>query len=891
MLPPLIDINLFRESLEAGNLILTPNQRLAAQISQSWAVEMQQHKAVWIAPRVYSIDHWLRHCWDELQDQNHQLVSGLAIVGQQQSRYYWDRAITDCGAQSAIDANTFADGRFSKLAAETHRIVQNWSLSEQQIPKSTPSSRQFIEWVEAYNKLLSRNQLITLATSWQLVAQGFAQSCLAAEDKIVLYGFQSIPPAQQAVICNATDCQQDIIPPPSEGDSCLVACADPQQELIAATQWAAQQLAENPHQRIGLVITELDRSLAQVSRLTAESLTDQGVDVAVNISAGTPLKETSVVRGAIELLGIFQYQRPLSQWMELLYSPYSVFAQLPVQVLVDVELAARDSRAFDFTLEQFLNHVSTAIKLSPHAAPIALQLKPVFECRSNHRKSNKIRQSFSQWRVFFEQSLSDLGWPGQHKLNTFEYQQREHWQRLLEQFSSLDNLGIEVGLTTARKHLVQMAQDAVFHPQTGDAPLQILGLLEGAGLKFDQLWILGMHSQNFPAAVNINPLLPADFQRCHAMPHSLPDRELSIAKALWRDYQSNVRRLIASYPVLRGEEQLTASPLLLDAKGVNLEQLIGSIKRQPSWLEKPDATELAEETTIAYNPEREKIIGGSALLKNQSALPFNAFAIHRLWAEPLQQPSTGLSAKDRGILAHDILYRLWGEWHNSAQLHSLSDQQISDMLEQVIEQSLTALGRQHPVLLGPRFRQLELSRLHKLITEWLAQEKSRPAFEVTAREQLSTVDFGDLQITLRLDRVDKIDDQTLVIDYKTGEVSPSHWQGDRPKDPQLPLYILATNPQASGCAFAQIKGGNLKFVGIGENHFFDQQAVIDDWPQQIEQWRKSLSNLANEFISGLATIEVYDSVASNFQEYLLPLNRYLEEASINELVLKSEADS
>ncbi len=722
------------------------------------------------------------------------------------------------------------------------------------------------------------------------MAQGFAQSALAGEDKIALYGFQSMPPVQQAVIAQATDCQQPITPQPVDGDGWLVACADPQQELIAATQWAAQQLADNPNQRIGLVIPELDHSLAQVSRLTAESLTEQGVDAAVNISAGTSLLETTLVRSAVELLGIFQYQRPLSQWLELLYSPYSVFSQLPVQVLVDIELAVRKCKAFDFTLEQFLNHVSAAVRLSPHADSIAVQLKSIFECRSNHRKNNKIRQSFSQWRAFFECSLSDLGWPGHHKLNTFEYQQREHWQRLLEQFCRLDNLGIEVGLTTARKHLVQMAQDAVFHPQTGDAPLQILGLLEGAGLKFDQLWILGMHSQNFPAAVNINPLLPADFQRCHAMPHSLPERELNIAKALWRDYRSNARRLIASYPLLRGEEQLTASPLVLDVTRVALDQLVGNIRRQPHWLERPDETELVAEATIAYNPEREKIKGGSMLLKNQSSMPFNAFAIHRLWAEPLQQPIAGLTAKDRGILLHDILYRLWGEWRNAAHLHSLSEQQISDALEQVIEQSLTALGTQHPVLLGSRFRQLEHSRLQKLIIAWLTHEKSRPAFDVIGREQVASVDFGDLQITLRLDRIDQIDGQSLVIDYKSGEVTPSHWQGDRPKDPQLPLYIMATNPQASGCAFAQIKGGNIKFIGIGESSFFDQQTVIDNWPEQREQWRKALSNLAREFSSGLATIEVYDSAALNFQEYLLPLNRYLELTTINGQLSISEAD-
>ena len=890
MLPPLIDITPFREPLHAGRLILTPNQRLAAQIAESWAAEMHKTKTVWIAPRVTSIDHWLRHCWDELQDQNHALVTGLAIVGQQQSRYYWDRAIADCGAQSAIDASTFADGRFSKLAAETYDIVQNWDLSEQQIPKSTPSSRQFIQWAEAYQKLLSRNQLVTTARSWQLVAEGFAQSALVNEEQIYLYGFQSMPPVQQSVIAKATDCQQEITPQAEDGSPLLVECADNQQELLAATQWAAQQLAENPNQRIGLIIPELNHSLAQVSRLAAESLTDQGVDVAVNISAGTALSETSLVRGAIELLGLFEYRRPLSQWLELLYSPYNLFSQIPVQTLVDTELALRNSGAFDFTLEQFLNHVGSAVKLSPQAEAIEVQLKPLFECRSNQRTNTKIRQSFSLWRQFFRQLLDDLGWPGHHNLSTFEYQQREHWQRLLEQFCSLDNLGIEVGLTTARKHLIQMAQDAVFHPQTGDAPLQILGLLEGAGLRFDQLWIVGMHSQNFPATVNINPLLPVDFQRSHGMPHSLPERELAIAKALWRDYRHNVDQLIASYPAMRGEEQLTASPLLWDLQTIKPEQLVDNIKRQPSWLQRSDSTELVEETSIAYSAEREKIRGGSELLKNQSLLPFNAFASHRLWATPLEQPKLGLDARDRGSLLHDILYRLWREWQSAEQLYSLTEQQLSDRLSQVIDDSLTALGTRHPILLGPCFRQLEHNRLHKLVSAWLELEKSRPAFEISDLESAASVDFGDLQIRLQLDRVDQVNGRSLVIDYKSGEVTPSHWQGERPKDPQLPLYIMATNPQASGCAFAQIKGGNIKFVGIGETALFDRQNIVENWPEQLEQWQRSLTNLANEFISGLATIEVFDSVVLNFQDYLLPLNRYSEASAINNQLEQSSTE-
>ena len=40
MLPPLIDISLFRDAIERDCLILTPNQRLAAKIIQAWGEQM-----------------------------------------------------------------------------------------------------------------------------------------------------------------------------------------------------------------------------------------------------------------------------------------------------------------------------------------------------------------------------------------------------------------------------------------------------------------------------------------------------------------------------------------------------------------------------------------------------------------------------------------------------------------------------------------------------------------------------------------------------------------------------------------------------------------------------------------------------------------------------------
>ncbi|MDC0011492.1 hypothetical protein OAE20_07070, partial [Porticoccaceae bacterium] len=155
MLPALIDISLFRDAIDRDCLILTPNQRLAAKIIQAWGEQISQNStqtcSAWKQPRVYSVDHWLRACWDELQDQNHQLVRGLAIVGTQQSRYYWERAIADDGIEQPAN--------FVKLAGDTLKTLENWNLSAVQVPGENPSVEYFKRWCGRFDELLRRNKL------------------------------------------------------------------------------------------------------------------------------------------------------------------------------------------------------------------------------------------------------------------------------------------------------------------------------------------------------------------------------------------------------------------------------------------------------------------------------------------------------------------------------------------------------------------------------------------------------------------------------------------------------------------------------------------------------------------------------------------------------------
>ena len=878
MLPPLVDISLFQEAIEQDCLILTPNHRLAAKIHDAWGAALGT--AVWRTPRVYAMDHWLNYCWDELQDQNHPLVSGLSVVGQQQSRYYWERAISKDDQPHGSS--------YARIAADTLKTLENWNLQPDQVPAETPAVETFKRWCASFSELLQKNKMVTRQSSWQLIEQGFSSGALPAEETIYLYGFQSIPPLQQKIINSASNKLTDIVPGREQHlDIHQLPCADAQIELHTAANWAARQLKDNPQQRIGIIVPDLNNSLQQVARVAAEALNSAETEMLVNISAGTPLADTPPVNCALELLGILQYKRPLNNWLQLLYSPFSALDQLPLQYRVDAEQTLRATGRFDFTLEQFLSSLlpreidTEENNVEPEQKLVLDILQPLVELKTFSRIKTGSQKTFSAWATFFNQFLEDMAWPGERTLNSMEYQQRQHWNGLLEQFCTLDNLAVEVGLSTALKYLQQLALESVFHPKTADAPLQILGLLEGSGLRFDQLWIVGMHSQNFPASVAINPLLPAEFQRQHKMPHSLPERELEIARQLLADYKANSGTLVFSYPLMRGEEQLDPSPLIRDIPLFDRERMPTQPEPYPPWLRQQEQCELVEDSVPPLDPAVEKIRGGSKLLQNQAICPFNAFAIHRLQAEPLEEPAPGLSAVDRGSLIHDILYRLWQHWESSEQLKSSSDKQIAEQLATTIEETLIQWAEQHDILRGNRFRRLEQQRLEKLLQQWLEVEKLRQPFKVVSRESKASICFGDLNISLRLDRVDQIGDKLLVIDYKTGEVKPSKWKGDRPTDPQLPLYLLASDPQANGCAFAQLRAGDIKFVGKSDSQLINFEKPAEDWPDQIDQWRTALGNLAREFSSGYAPVEIYDGTSFGYQDYLLPLNRWNEESEIN----------
>src|SRR6185295_2826429 len=117
--------------------------------------------------------------------------------------------------------------------------------------------------------------------------------------------------------------------------------------------------------------------------------------------------------------------------------------------------------------------------------------------------------------------------------------------------------------------------------------------------------------------------------------------------------------------------------------------------------------------------------------------------------------------------------------------------------------------------LSGRFAEIEKRRLAKLALDWLDLERLRGDFSVFDTEAKRTIEIGGLRLGGRLDRVDETaGGERIVIDYKTRAPGASAWLGERPDEPQLPLYPLAAEPGARAIAFAQVKAGDMRFVAL-----------------------------------------------------------------------------
>ena len=519
------DVRPLAGALEAGLPILTPNHRLARRIRESWAMHLyEQGRPCSETPQVYALEHWLQNCYEE------RLLAGELLprlVTPQQALELW---------QQVIEAHPDSSGLLrprgaAQLAVDAYHNLLLWQVDWRAEPHASEfrldaDARLFTEWADAFEQRLQSSNLALLET---LIPQLAGQKSYSS---ILLVEFGEVAPLHREYLqgqCKELLQHRNIL---EDAGLELQACENPEQELEQAAAWARELYEREPGHRIAILLPDLQQRLHAVNRVleaefSAEADLFQGFQhprVPANISGGVSLGACRPVEVALALLSLPVREIELPQLVRLLHSRYrdgsgSAAEQQLLQKLYERGNLSVSSSLIRHECSRLDAQFSSGLELGQQLQQLA------------DRRLLRERQSASAWTASFSEGLELLGWPGSHALDSEEYQQLDAFQQCLERLAELDTVCGPLDWRGALEKLEILCRETVFQAQTEDSRLQVLGMLEAAGLQFDALWITGMSSMNWPPQPTPNPFVPRSLQTRLGLPHAGPARELAYAES------------------------------------------------------------------------------------------------------------------------------------------------------------------------------------------------------------------------------------------------------------------------------------------------------------------------------------------------------------------------
>ena len=852
--------------------VITATTRLYRELLQEYDREQQAAGLTsWPSAEILPISAWLQDLWETwLFSEREEAPAADRLLRPSEERVIWEEIIRSKTGNALLDIPATAEA-----ALRSWRLLCDWHLSlDSPEWRDSADSEAFHAWAVDFRGQCREKGWFSNAELPAVVAGLIEGGRVPVPEAIELAGFHERTPAQQRLVdalARQGVAVRERDRPDVPGKAVRVGLADASREIRASAEWARRILendpdAASPTFRIVVVVPDLEQRRSEIERVFSEVFhprtrlrADLDPTRRFNISLGMPAGEYPIIKAAFLILGTDPRDIPIERASRILRSPFlhGFEGEITSRALLDVTLRSR--RQTHVSLWDIIGLARE--NNSTHSCPGLVSR--FGSCPERYRALQTPRMP-SDWAPVLADLLREIGWPGNRVLDSIEYQTLEVWQELLSELTGLDSVCGPIPLGTAAGMLEDLAASKEFQPKSSPAPVQILGLLETAGLRFDRLWIMGMHDGAWPAVPAPDPFLPLRLQRRFDLPRSSPDRELKYYMMHTERLLSSAPSVVVSYPEREDDTDLRVSPLfhsLTEKPAADLDLLASS-----GYAERLLSASRMETIHDHSGPEADdaSLGGGTTLFTLQAACPFKAFAERRLGARAMDEPAPGLDALDRGLLVHRILQRIWEELRSSAGLLSLGEDDLANVVRVRVGTEVTnQLGDR--AIRNPRFVEIERSRLEGIIGNWLLLEKSRPPFTVLEQEEWQRATVGGIALSLRADRVDRLENGGIVIiDYKTGACNPSGWEGPRPDDPQLPIYAVATDDPVAGVVFARISAGEVGFRGLARSTDIVPgsgvkvpagEAPMED---KIEGWKEVLDRLGRDFRAGLANVDPKD---------------------------------
>lgn len=935
----------FKKYSDSSCLLLTPNQRLARKLID--ASQAQVKSKVLLAINVKSLNDFINYIFDTAIENG--LLQRLEYsLNNWQQELLFKQIIND---YSNLDNTEYSglivtDSLVKKVVSAWNLAIE-WELDWLSWPNYLQTEASlFSMWAERYKEYLESHSLCDPAYKIKLLINLLNSS----EDKIKtsilniisfchidIYGFDDLSPSirqllsalenagikitnleelfsyknqhshsdsaiineeQRASKINSSSVQiasEPVINLQQTAQLSLYKASNQEDEYKAVACWAKHHLL-NSQNDIGIIVPSLSTHRDNLIRVFEEIIPNRQ---AWNISGGDNLSEVSVIKAALILLDIIIYKK--IELIELRYLLKSNYYKKPEGSELALDGFIRDltNRGYiSISLKELVNYLS----------PINPILCSVFE--SDECQITDEQKLPSQWAIILSNLLASLSWPaGATNINSLEFQAINQWQGALGQLVLLDPIFGSKSITFVYKELKLLLGATPFQIQTDDNRIDILGMLEGAGVQYNKLWLFGFSSDVWPASPEPSPFIPLEVQKKYKLPHASSERELDYAKRFTNRYLKSSSEIVVSYTAMQDDREMELSPLFYSNRYSKLERteisdfdVIHRSKHTAFDTEKTSLNNLFNIKTVddSNGPKITKahIKSGVKALSLQAACPFWAFAETRLNSGRKYQLSIGPAPWLRGQIIHKVLELIFTKYSSYEKLSDFINKQeqsqgskYNQELHDFISLAIKSYSTQYKNIFTAGIKIIETELIFNIVDKWLNIELERGNYEVVALEQQYLLKLNNIQFNVRVDRVDRIiqenngadrdNGEIVIIDYKTSKQNINNLLHDDIVDPQLPVYLFIDKLQnVQAVLYAEVLEEGACFKGLSnseskssKNFKTSDCKTVENWQSVIANWQQGLNQLADDYVNGNALINPVNKAQTCMQCHLSTLCR------------------
>jgi probable DNA repair protein len=803
---------------------------------------------VWPTPRIRDFSSWLRE-----QHQRRQVSdpAALRVLNDVEERELWRLIV-----QSSRFGETFLEpAGAAALASRARRTMVDYGIPTAALAAHpTEESQALSEWIRAFE---TRCRALGCVRADQLLAQQGAPP-----EPIAWIESPAWRPVARAWLeRQGAPRLLPAVEPSSRG--ALLEAPNPDAELAAIAEWARAGLQSSPLFRAWICVPDLGARRDELQDAFDAALAPQRLSLpastgaaAYALAGGAPLSDFAPVRSALDALDVARGIVAFERFSALLRAAEYQGNDADASAAAQLDVGLRSRAPSELPLADWLamaERVARDLELAPVDALV--RLRAALLALDGSRGPQPLSRWVPQWIAAFENGP----WAHRHRWSSGEFQSAERLRELLSTLGSADRLFGDLSRPAAERLLASAARDTPFQPQTGIPPIWVSGGYSDPWLRYDALWIAGVAEDRWPARADPNPMLPIALQRQYGVAGATAQSQLTIALELQQCWRSRAPHLVYSCAKSDGTGAFAPSPLLpADLAPWRMH----AAAAQPHWRRAlgsaPPLESLPDELAPPFT--RAERTRGVASLREQSRCAFRGFAHTRLRSDALALPTPGFSPQERGQLVHHALERIWRTLRDSAGLEALEPGARAQLLEASVADAIAALCAVRDP--GERWRRRERRRTLELLDRWLEVERLREPFRVEQLEQgRMLAEHAGLEFECRIDRIDRLrDGARVLIDYKTGAGS-ADWRGERPDNPQLPIYAQLFAQQLVAVAYGVVNAADLGFLAESERPalFEPRQRRsklegLASFEELLAVWSTRIERLAAEFAAGRAEV-------------------------------------